>query len=483
VPTGAGRGPLGSPVAPTALSRVTPTDVGAPTRADVSGPPAELHDVRDRPAAHRPPLLATVAIVLVGAAALGGIVAVRDGPPPGGDTVPLTTATAALAAGHLRRAAAVTSLPNPPGYVLVTAPFVAALPSLLGEATWCTPASRLPAPPTGALRDPTFASDLGACGVPDRRADGTLGPPLPPWYRAQGVLALLAWIVLAVGALSLLRASRADSLGRQLGLVAFLVVLPSASSAIVQLFHPQDILSLGLGLAGTAESLRRRWVLAGVLFGLAFLTKQFAILLALPALAAAPGVAARVRLGLAGLGTFLCGVAPFFAVEPRATLDNVSGFSAGGARAGATVLTLAGVTGDAASAIARDLPVVFAVGVCLWAARRLGRSLLEPVRLLALSLACVGSRLVFESVVFPYYLLAASVVFFLLDLIAGRLPVRSLAWCAAAAFFVALRPGNQGVEAIGTLLLSLAAVVAGFVDLAPREAAGAVPGGGALRQL
>ncbi len=414
--------------------------------------------------------------MLVGAASLAGIVAVRHGPPSGGDTVPLTTATSALAAGDLRRTADVTSLPDPPGYALLTAPFVAALPSQLGAASWCTPAARMPAPPTGALRDPTFASDLGECGVAARRSDGTLGPPLPPWYRSQGVLALLAWVVLAVGGLSLLRASGADTLARQIGLVAFLVVLPSASSAVVQLFHPQDILSLGLGLAGTAESLRRRWVLAGVLFGLAFLTKQFAVLLALPAVAAAPGAGARGRLTIAALVTFVIGIAPFFAVAPHATLADLSGFSAGGAQSGATVLTLAGVTGDAASAIARDLPVLFALGVCLWAGWRLGRALLEPVPLVALTLACVGSRLVFESVVFPYYLLAASVVFFLLDLAAKRLPVRSLAWCATAAFFVALRPGNHGIGAVGTLLLALAAVAAGFVDLVPREVALAVEG-------
>jgi hypothetical protein len=82
-----------------------------------------------------------------------------------------------------------------------------------------------------------------------------------------------------------------------------------------------------------------------------------------------------------------------------------------------------------------------------------------------LALVCVGSRLIFESVVFPYYLLATSVVFFELDLVVRRLPVRSLCWCAAAAFFVSLHLSNRCVLVFGTLVLSVVTMVAGFADL------------------
>ena len=131
---------------------------------------------------------------------------------------------------------------------------------------------------------------------------------------------------------------------------------------------------------------------------------------------------------------------------------------------GFTVLSLSGVTGSAASAIARDAPVVFALGVCIWTVRR-GEWANRPVILVALGLSCVGGRLVFESVVFPYYLLASSVLFFLLDLAAQRAPQRSLVWCAAAAFFVALSPGNRAVDAMGTLILAVLAVAAGLADV------------------
>jgi hypothetical protein len=73
-------------------------------------------------------------------------------------------------------------------------------------------------------------------------------------------------------------------------------------------------------------------------------------------------------------------------------------------------------------------------------------------------------------VLFPYYLLATSVLIFMLDLVARRSPHRSLAWCAAAAFFVALRPTNHAVDAFGTLVLALIAVLAGLVELVPVQA-------------
>jgi len=426
--------------------------------------PQAMSDGAPRPLRRR---VISLLLLAAATACFVGIVTVRQGPPSGGDTAPLTSVTSALSTGQLGAAASNDSLPNPPGYALLTSPLVAVFRSLIGSPTWCTTPTR-----AAALRlepayrlDPTFATDVDECGSRDRLADGAVGPPLPPWYRAQGVLGLLAWLVLAVAGLALLRAAGADTLGRQAGLLVFLAFLPAASSAIVQLYHPQDIVSLGLAIGGLAQTLRRRWVLAGVLFGLAFITKQFAVLVLIPALASAPDLRSRVRMVLLAVAVFGAAIIPFMVSAPRATLDNLSGFSAGGAAAGSTVLTLLGVTGNVASAVARDAPVAFAAAASIWAVRRLGRSLGRPEALVALVLACVGSRLVFESVIFPYYLLATSVFFFILDLVARRSPYQSLAWCAAAAFFVALRPANDAVDAFGTLLLAVISVGAGFAEV------------------
>jgi len=408
--------------------------------------------------------LATVGMVALAACCFLGVVAVRHGPAGGRDTAPLTAVTTALADGDLRVAASIDALPNPPGYPLLVAPFVAALRTVVGAPTWCVPVARFGAP--GADRDRAVARALAA-DVPVCGAAGAGGAPaLPPWWRSQGVLGVASWLVLAVGALAVLRAGRADTLAREAGLLAFLAFLPAAGGAVVQLYHPQDIVSLGLGLAGLALAMRGRWVWAGALFGVAVLSKQFALLLLLPALVIAPS--ARSRLALGGAAAAVCAlvVAPFLAVAPRATLRNLSGFSGGGATEGQTVLSLAGVHGAVASAVARDAPVVFALAICVWFARRRLPWTTVPAAVVGLALVCTGSRLVFESVVFPYYLLSASVLVLLVDLVARRSPVWSLGWCAAAALFVALHPGERYVAAFGTLLLAVGAVALGLAELA-----------------
>jgi hypothetical protein len=279
------------------------------------------------------------------------------------------------------------------------------------------------------------------------------------------LLGVISWLVLAVGGLVLLRAADADTAARSAALLALLAFLPAASSAIVQLFHPQDMVSLGLALFAMAQVLRRRWLGAGVLLGAAVVTKQYAVLFLLPALVVAEHARERVKVAAAALAVFVAVLAPFFVASPRATLENLSGFSAGGAVSGATVLALAGWSTTVVSAVARDTPVLFAGAVCVWAHWRRGPWMRRPEGLLALCLACVGSRLVFESVIFPYYLLATSVVFFILDLVAKRSPHRSLAWCAGSAFFVAVHPGNQAVNAIGTLAFAALAVAAGILEV------------------
>ena len=79
-------------------------------------------------------------LLLVGAAACYfAIVVARHGPPPDGDTTPLTEVTSALASGQLHVAAADDGLPNPPGYPLLAAPFVAGFPPWSGRPPGASP--------------------------------------------------------------------------------------------------------------------------------------------------------------------------------------------------------------------------------------------------------------------------------------------------------------------------------------------------------
>ena len=80
------------------------------------------------------------------------------------------------------------------------------------------------------------------------------------------------WAALgAVGAVMLLRSTGSGGGVAEALLVLVMAVIPAASDAIAQTFHPQDLMSVGLICAGIALDLRRRWVLVGVLFGAAFL--------------------------------------------------------------------------------------------------------------------------------------------------------------------------------------------------------------------
>jgi hypothetical protein len=179
----------------------------------------------------------------------------------------------------------------------------------------------------------------------------------------------------------------------------------------------------------------------------------------------APGARQRLVLGGAAAALVAAVLAPFAVAAPRATLRNFSGVSGGGATDGQTVLSLAGVHGAAASVVARDAPVVFALVVCVLVARRHLPWDRLPSAVVALALVCTGSRLVFESVIFPYYLLTASVLVLLVDLVARRSPVRALVWCAAAAFFVAVHPDQRWIAALGTLVLAATVVALGAIEL------------------
>jgi hypothetical protein len=116
------------------------------------------------------------------------------------------------------------------------------------------------------------------------------------------------------------------------------------------------------------------------------------------------------------------------------------------------------------SVIARGAPIALAAMLAAWLTWRTPGRARSAVEIMGLALACVAGRLVFESVMIPYYLLATSVVFLLLDLARRELPARSLAWIAATATFVVLPIHSKPVDAVGTLMLTSIALVVGLRD-------------------
>jgi hypothetical protein len=397
-------------------------------------------------------------MVVVYIAALGafiGVVTVRGGPSVG-DAYGVTRPASALADGNLTAASRASLLPQPPGYALLASPFVLAFRPLIGSPTWCD--GRVP---------PVTRRFLWYC-APDQLATQR-------WYRSQAVLGILAWVVLAFGCIRLLRAAGVGGGPAEILLVLVLAAIPAASDGIVLTFHPQDLVSVGLASAGLAEALRRRWVATGVLFGIAFLCKQFAVLPLVAVLAAAPGWRPRSRVVLPALVVVGCGILPFLVVDWAGTWSTLRAVNAGGAVnvTSGTVLGLTHLTESTKLVIARDGPVFLAVVMGLWARWRARDRLLSPVSLIGLATACLAGRLVAELWFSSYYLLAVSAGLLVLDFAAKRRPVLSFTWIALTGVLVEQAGGIPTTAWAAALAFcaALAAVVIGLRAVPARPVA------------
>jgi len=388
----------------------------APHHADSPSVGAPRHGTGLAP--RRIPTAAMAVVYLAALGAFVGIVAVRGGPSVG-DAYGVTKPATALADGDLGAAAKAAVLPQPPGYALLTSPFIVVFRPLIGASEWCD--GRVP--PVTRLLLPWCA--------PAQLAGHR-------WYRSQAVLGILAWVVMALGAVRLLRAAGAGGGLAEALLVVVLAAAPAASDGIVETFHPQDLVCVGLIGAGLAETLRRRWVVTGVLFGVAFLCKQFALLPLVAVLAAAPGWRQRARVVFPAVTVVGCGLLPFFVVDPRATWDTLSAVNTAGVvkLTTGTVVGMTGLSETTKLVIARDGPVVLALVMAWWARWRAGGRLLSPVALIGLATACLAGRLVAEVWFASYYLLAVSAGLLVLDLAARRVPVWSFLWIALTGVLV-----------------------------------------------
>ena len=398
-----------------------------------------------------------VAVYAGGCAVFVAIVFLRGGPNPAEtDAHAVTLPTTAISHGDLRSAERQTLVPNPPGYPLLMSPLVLAFRPWIGSPRWC---DDKPVPKILRTTAPAyFLSILGPCTA---RHGADHGRPYPIWYRSQAILAILAWVVMAVGAGMLLRRAGGGGVAEAL-LVAALAVFPSASDAIAQTFHPQDLMSVGLSCAGMAQALRRRWVAVGVLFGVAFLCKQFAVLPLLAVLAAAPDWRARARVVVPVGIVVAAGVVPFYVVAPVDTVRAMTAVFVAGVRLEKTptVVGLLDIAEKTKLTVARDAPIVLAAVLVVWARWRAGTSLLAPGPLVGLALACLATRLVFEISLLNYYFLAVGVALVLLDLVCRRLPVWSVGWIVVTRFVLTPLAPHVALTLTAALFL-----VAGLVPI------------------
>jgi hypothetical protein len=231
----------------------------------------------------------------------------------------------------------------------------------------------------------------------------------------------LSWFFLLGGAVSLLRAV---GRGRCVWELLSVLVLACASSVILCLqeaFHPQDLIALGLALAGVASALRGKWVWAGLWLGLAFITQQFSLLALAPLFVLAPSTQ-RIKFASAVVGVVAVVIAPLVVLTSgraiRAGLIG-SGFSPS-SEGGGTLLWETHVHGFFQFVLSRLMPIVCALVLAWWASRKLGPAALEPVALVSIIATSLTFRLVFEENLFGYYYMAIVVMLILLDVTRGR---------------------------------------------------------------
>lgn len=206
-------------------------------------------------------------------------------------------------------------------------------------------------------------------------------------------------------------------------------VSPVVWYPVLDLYHPQDLVAMGLVLLALACVVRHRWAWAGVLLALAILSQQFTLLVLAPLIVLAPG-RARWRLVLAAFGTGLVVTLPLAVLTSGRVWHSILVGTGNTPSFGGTLLRQLHLQGNGLLVTSRVLPIVLAALLAWWVSRRLGPEALEPVPLLSLLALSLSLRLVFEQNLFDYYFLALAVMLIVLGIVCGRIRGELIAWLA-----------------------------------------------------
>jgi hypothetical protein len=274
------------------------------------------------------------------------------------------------------------------------------------------------------------------------------------YHWAQNSLALfptiglgyLSWFFLLAGVIALLRATGRGRSGWEVVGVLLVALLPVVWEPLLQQYHPEDLVALGLALVGAACALRPRWVWAGVALGFAVSTQQFALLVFAPLLVIAPW---REKWKLIGSSAAVVAVLslPFITASSGRAFHSVLFGTGDAGTFGGTILWESGLRGGVLTFVSRVLPIVVSMALAWWAYRRTGSKILEPVPLVSLLATSLSLRLVFEEGIYGYKFLALSVMLILLAVVRGWIRGRFIAWLALVTLAFNPVPWNPAVNA------------------------------------
>lgn len=242
-------------------------------------------------------------------------------------------------------------------------------------------------------------------------------------------LGYLSWFVLLVGIVVFLRAVGLRRQGWELAAVLLIAASPLVWAPILKFFHPQDIVAMGLALAGLACVKRDAWIWAGVWMGLAVSSQQFALLVLVPIVIIAPA-AGRLKLIAASATTWMAVTLPVIAATHGQAVDGAVLGTGNSGGFGGTVLWELHLHGDPLVFFSRVMPLIVSAALAVWSRRRLGDRALDPVPLVSLVATSVSLRLVFEQNMYGYYFMAIVVMLIVLDVVRQRIRGETIVWIA-----------------------------------------------------
>jgi hypothetical protein len=273
--------------------------------------------------------------------------------------------------------------------------------------------------------------------------------PLNRWSaRAHALTPTLrfgyvGWFVLAAGVVAVMRSSGRGRNGWEPAVLVALACAPPVFTSLNILFHPQDLLAMGLILLAVSSAQRDAWVLAGFFSGLAFASQQFA-LLAIALLIVLVPAKRRLIFSITAVATLEVIVLPLMALSSGRALWVALTGSGGGSVLASSVPWELHLRDSVSGDLLRALPVITVLVMAWLVRRRVPNLVMEPVVLLSLLATSMAIRLVFEGGLYGYYFMASAVSIILLDFVRRTFRPEVILWLAVEA--LVFKPVPWGID-------------------------------------
>lgn len=384
---------------------------------------------------------------LVASATFGVVIAVAGGI-ASGDSSQSVYAAWALAHGHMGCGYPASGVPGyaptAPGYVLVSGAFVALL--RIGH----------------EVAFPTLSAGGAPCAAAVQAMNQwslhTLS--LEPTLR----IGFVGWIVLMAGVIAFLRASGRGRCIWEPATLLIVACVPPAAMCLAEFFHPQDLVAMGLALAALGCVRRGAWMASGLLLGVAIMSQQFTLLVAVPLLVLAPRPQ-RLKFVTSIVASVGLIAIPVLALTAGRGITSI--LIGPGGIAGESLATLTGAHGSLLFVLSRIVPLCLAAMLAARAGRRLGSNALDAIPLTSVVALSLSLRLAFEISVWGYYFMAIAVMLVVLGVIRGRIGVPLVIWLATLSS-IAFGGGLSETAAFGLIPICICQLilVAGAIGLA-----------------